>query len=181
MTQELFDELAEEFWHTAGVMSFSRVAIKMMGDTIGWSETKENPDPTLFLGAGDPNDPNTVADASWRKSQIEGAAAEDGWLQQWLTHAWLALMFARWEAYYRPAFANAADVEERQVRSDAIGDIRNLRNDVIHHRGIATRTNAGKCKILTKFNVGDIILLTPSDVRALRDALQVEIVPGANT
>ena len=177
MTQELFEELAEEFWHTAGVMTFSQVAIKTMSDGIGWTVTEENPDPTLFIGAGDPNDPKTVADASWRKSQIEGAAATDGWLQEWLTHAWLALMFARWEAYFRPAFAHANGVDQRQVRSEVIGDIRNLRNDVIHHRGIATAKNTGKCKVLTKFSVGDMILLTPEDVRLLRDAMQVEIVP----
>lgn len=176
MNQELFDELAEEFWHTSGVMTFSRVAIKEMSDKIGWKVTKENPDPTLFIGEGDPNDPKTVADASWRKSQVEGAAAQDGWLQQWLTHAWLALMFARWEAYYRPAFAEANGVEKEQVRSDVIGDIRNLRNDVVHHRGLATKKNTGKCKILTKFNEGDTIFLTPDDIRALRDGMQVEIV-----
>lgn len=176
MTQELFQELAEEFWHTAGVMTFSRVAIKAMSDRIGWMVTEEDPDPTLFLGAGDPNDPKSVADASWRKSQVEGAAAADGWLQEWLTHAWLALMFARWEAYYRPAFANANGVDQRQVRSDVIGDIRNLRNDVIHHRGIATAKNTGKCKVVTKFSVGDTILLRPEDVRLLRDAMRVEII-----
>ncbi len=98
MTQELFNELVGEFWQTAGVMTFSQVAIKAMNDQIAWTTTEKNPDPTLFIGAGDPNDPAAVADASWRKSQIEGAASADGWLQQWLTHAWLALMFARWGA-----------------------------------------------------------------------------------
>lgn len=177
MTHELFEELGEEFWHTAGVMTFSHVAIKMMSDGIGWTVTEENPDPTVYIGAGDPNDPTTVADASWRKSQIERAAAADGWLQQWLTHAWLALMLARWEAHYRPAFAEAHGVDPKRVRSDVVGHIRNLRNDVIHHNGIATAKNTGKCKVLTKFGVGALILLRPEDVRLLRDAMQVEIVP----
>lgn len=181
MTQELFDELAKEFWRTAGVMTFAQVAIKKLSDDIPWTVTKENPDPNLSLSPHDPNDPKAVADASWRKSQIEGAAATDGWLQQWLTHAWLATMFARWEAHYRPAFADANGVEEKQVRSDVIGDIRNLRNDVIHHRGIATKKNTGKCKVLTQFNEGDMILLRPEDVRLLRDAMQVEIVRETDT
>lgn len=180
MTQELFEELAKEFWHTAGVMTFSQVAIKTMSDQIGWTVTEENPDPKLSIGAGDPNDPKAVADASWRKSQIEDAASTDGWLQEWLTHAWLALMFARWEAYYRPAFADANSVAQEQVRADVIGDIRNLRNDVIHHRGIATAKNTGKCKVLTNFSIGDMILLRPADIRLLRDAMQVQIVPRPN-
>ncbi|TWP32105.1 hypothetical protein [Leekyejoonella antrihumi] len=113
----------------------------------------------------------------WRKSQIEGAAATDGWLQEWLTHAWLALMFARWEAHYRPAFADANGVDQKEVHSDVIGDIRNLRNGVIHHRGIATAKNTGRCKVLTKFSVGDKVLLRPEDVRLMRDAMQVRIAP----
>lgn len=180
MTQELFDELAQEFWRTAGVMTFSQVAIKTMSDGIPWTVTDDNPDPTVFLGAGDPNDPKTVEDASWRKSQIEGAAATDGWLQEWLTHAWLALMFARWEDHYRPAFAVANGVDQKEVQSDVIGDIRNLRNDVIHHGGIATANNTGKCKVVTKFSVGDRILLRSEDVRHMRDAMRVRIVPATD-
>jgi hypothetical protein len=83
----------------------------------------------------------------------------------------------RLEPYYRPAFADANGVDKKQVRSEVMGDIRNLRNDVIHHRGIATAKNTGKCKILTKLSVGDMILLRPEDVRLLEGFDQVEIVP----
>lgn len=177
MTQELFNELSEEFWLTAGVMTFSQVGIKKLTDSIPWKISDENPDPKLMMGKGDPNDPTSVADASWPKSRIDDAAADDGWLREWLTHAWLAMMFARWEAHYRPAFAAASGVDEKQVRSDVIGDIRHLRNDVIHHQGIATYKNTGKCKVFTKFAEGDRIILQPEDIRMLRAALNVEIAP----
>ena len=98
MTQELFDELADEFWRTSGVMTFSQVAIRAFADRIDWNLSDENPDPTMHIGLGDPNDPAVQADAAWRKSHLDGAAdppiarrreraAADGWLQQWLTQA----------------------------------------------------------------------------------------------
>ena len=41
------------------------------------------------------------------------------------------------------------------VRDDLLGDIRLLRNDIVHHGGIATKANSGRCKILQWFNDGD--------------------------
>lgn len=175
MTQELFDELSDEFWRTSGVMTFSQVAIKAFGDQLSWTLSDENPDPVINIGAGDPNDPTVVADASWRKSHLDGAATADGWLQQWLTQAWIALIFARWEDYYRPGFAALHGVETRAITSDVIGDIRHMRNDVIHHGSVATAENTGKCRVLTRFETGEQIIFTPEDVRLMKSALQVTI------
>lgn len=175
MSQALMDELVAEFWATGGVMTFSRVAMQQFAERFPIEPTRENPDPTVFLGQGDPNDPEVQADASWTKSRIESAAHEDGWMQQWLTQAWVTLVFARWEGYYRPAFAREHGVEARAVRSNVIGDLRHLRNDIVHHAGVATAGNTGKCTIVRHLALGAPITLKPENIRMLRAALTVEI------
>jgi hypothetical protein len=45
-----------------------------------------------------------------------------------------------------------------QVACDAIGDLRHLRNDVTHNRGIATKDESGKCVLLKDwFAIGGYI------------------------
>lgn len=55
-----------------------------------------------------------------------------------------------------------------------IGDIRRMRNDVLHHDGIATVTNTGKCK-LVRIHPGARIILTPDDIRFLLRHLIVKV------
>jgi hypothetical protein len=169
------DEFAQEFWRSAGVMTFSRVAVTQLLNCVPMKASPSNPDPNLFLGAGNPNDPSTRPDASWRLSDLRSAADHNGWLQQWLTDAWIALIFARWESHYRPEFARAHGLDVASVQCDVIGDLRHLRNDVIHHAGVATAANAGRCRAITRFAPGDRILLTPEDVRSLQNVLAVRL------
>lgn len=178
MTQALFDEFKAEFWRSSGVIRFTQVSIKKLVDDLPPIEpTGENPDPQIFLGWGDPNT-GVPADASWRKSELDGAAQPDGWLQQWLTDAWIALIFARWEYHYRPEFARLSGTTYDKVACDVMGDLRLLRNDVLHNRGIVSAGRTSKCKILVRFNPNDRVVLTAEDVRHLLANLAVAVDPS---
>jgi hypothetical protein len=45
-----------------------------------------------------------------------------------------------------------------------MADAVRLRNDIVHHRGIATKRNAGCAEVLTWFDEGDAILVTTARV-----------------
>lgn len=174
MPQQIMDDFSSEFLKSSGVMTFTQVGIKMFADSVGWVPPEVNSDPRMILSRSAPTDPGARADASWSKSEIEGAADPEGWLQEWITQAWIALIFSRWEDHYRPLFAKAERVDKNQVTSDVMGDIRNLRNDVIHHNGTAGK-NTAKNKFLIRFGEGDRIVLAPEDIWLLSDNLQVAI------
>lgn len=174
MSQQIMDEFSSEFRRSSGVMTFTSVGIKMFSDSLKWDISANNPDPQIILSRSSPTDADARPDAMWHKSEIEDAAKPDGWLQGWITQAWIALIYSRWEDHYRKLFADAAGVDRKKVSCDVIGDIRNLRNDVIHHNGIAGE-NTRKNKIFTRFNDGDRILLTPEDIWHLSDSLTVGI------
>lgn len=176
VTQELLDEFAAEFWRSAGVLTFTGLGLSKLVEQLPETHP-DNPDPQIFVGPDAPTVPGARVDASWRRSDLESAARKDGWLREWLTDAWIALIFARWEGHYRPAFAATHGIEPSRVNSVVVGDIRLMRNDVIHHRGIATAKNTGKCKIITRLRPGDRIILTPEDIRALHAVLDVTLNP----
>jgi len=165
------DELTDEFWKTAGVITFATMGVSEVLRRTGDTRSARNPDPLINISDRPPD--GTPPQASWRWSQLEDATKADGWFQQWLTDAWLALIYSRWEDHYRPALAHIVGAEPKAVVSDVMGDIRHLRNDVTHHRGIATKANTGRCKVLTRFKAGDRIRLTPEDVLLLHSAIEI--------
>jgi hypothetical protein len=69
-----------------------------------------------------------------------------------------------WEHFYRPRLI-AAGAPDDDVNVPAWGDLRHLRNDIVHHRGTASSDNAGRCTVLSHWTViGDPIQITPTHV-----------------
>ena len=58
-----------------------------------------------------------------------------------------------------------------------MGDLRLLRNSIIHNKGIAD-ADIGKCKVIKKFAPGDVIALNKSDMNQIIRAIKSEL--GAN-
>lgn len=77
-----------------------------------------------------------------------------------LGHLWIVTLYALWEEKYRPRFAAAHGRSPADEKYDLWGDLRHLRNDVVHHGGIATAENTGRCVLLYHwFQPGDVIRL----------------------
>ncbi|MDO8211017.1 hypothetical protein [Conexibacter sp. CPCC 206217] len=49
--------------------------------------------------------------------------------------------------HFRRKLADANQVDVRDVRDAGMADINRMRNDIIHHRGLATKANTGRCEI----------------------------------
>lgn len=122
--------------------------------------TPENPDPTIFIGNEDPNLPTARHYAFWRRSKALSQVARDGPVEILLSRQWIVYMFHRWEDEFRPRLAAAHRCAAKDLTYPLLGDLRRLRNDVIHHRGIATEKNSGHCEVLSHwFESGDRIHL----------------------
>ncbi len=79
-----------------------------------------------------------------------------------ITQQWLVYLFSAWEDEYRKRLATAhGRTDKNDLQFPLLGDLRHLRNDIVHHRGIASGDNTGKCTVLQGwFFPGDDILLT---------------------
>ncbi len=67
----------------------------------------------------------------------------------------IVMLYALWEDHYREKIANAAGLNKNDVKIDIMGDIRILRNSIIHHGGFVITDK--KCRILAWFKPGDKI------------------------
>lgn len=85
----------------------------------------------------------------------------EGIVEQLAYRGWVLEIYHVWEEKYRPqfqaAFAEISNAGEILPEGDIMGDLGYIRNDLVHHYGIATRNNVGRCRLLTWFNVGDDI------------------------
>ena len=121
----------------------------------------ENPDPTIFIGVGEPNE-RFAPHSQWRLSEVRQQLADGGPVEQRLGRQWIVYVYTAWDNEYRPRLERARGLEKDALKVPLMGDFRRLRNDVVHHRGIATKKNAGKCKIIGHWvTLGSPIHVTP--------------------
>lgn len=102
---------------------------------------------------------------SMNRAKIMAALALNGPIEQRLGTQWLVSFYALWDEEYRPRLAAAHGVAPDLVRADLLGDLRLLRNDVVHHREVASTGNTGRCKLLGHwFRIGDRMILKNAHV-----------------
>ena len=83
----------------------------------------------------------------------------DGRAEQLAYRGWFVEVFGLWESHFRSEYQEAieANTETDDVIApevEVLGDLRHIRNDIVHHRSIATEENAGRCTLLRWFVPG---------------------------
>jgi len=124
-------------------------------------------DGTRLLGAGVPG-------GGWI-APVHGIAgaralvaemAQGGNTHQRLTQQWIVTVYTGWDAKYRKRIARAHDLHEKDIQADFFGDLRHLRNDIVHNRGFATYERSTRCHTILsrKLAVGDPIYLRDDEL-----------------
>lgn len=138
----------------------------------------ENPDPDMYMGIGDPNLPTSATYQSWKLSRLPVALAEDGLVITWIGRQWIVGVFTGWEHEYRPRLATAYGCDEGALTHNVLGDLRHMRNDVVHHHGVATAANTGRCRTLRWCNVGDEIMVRSPEVADFMRQFPYDLKPA---
>jgi hypothetical protein len=115
------------------------------------------PDSTLFVGHGDPNAEDGFAYQRWPIRSLPERLAPEGPVVRALGQQWGVMVAALWNDHYRAPIAAALGVEKNDLADVAMADVNRMRNDVVHHRGIATQRNTGRCEVFRWFDVGEPI------------------------
>lgn len=131
-----------------------------------------DPDASLLVGEGDPGAAGgALAYMSWPIKSLPERLADDGPVAEQLGQQWLVLVCTECEDHYRQQIADAAGVTKNDVKFPVMGDVSKMRNDVVHHRGVATKGNSGRCEVLTWFKPGDRMLIPQARVREFMEQL----------
>ena len=90
----------------------------------------------VYASYEDPSQPDVIHNRIIRASDYIAANSEGGSNAQQLSQAVLVFLFTYWEDEIRPRLATSKSVESREIRSDIMGDLRILRNVILHAKGI---------------------------------------------
>jgi hypothetical protein len=129
-----------------------------------------NPDPMVYIGAGDPNDPSTVPTTAVRRSALLSDTAQRARVDVELGQQWIVATYSRWEGHFRPELARSLVMRSEDVVIPLFGDLRRLRHDVVHHLGTATAEWSGRCELLPALAENVRIEVGDAEFRLIRQA-----------
>ena len=95
-----------------------------------------------------------------------------GQAEQLAYRGWFAQVFGLWEDRYRDKFKAALEAVTGAggiipPESDVMGEMGYIRNDIVHHRSIATKANMGRCRLFRWFEPGEPMVLGIGHVFAI--------------
>ena len=132
-----------------------------------------------MYGTGNPNDPNSVCYHQSTQRDFKARNADGGTNHIFIGNMGLITIFSYWEHEFRTRLGDMFDVQSNCVQSDFFGDMRLIRNDILHNKGIAT-PRLSNCKILKWFKANDPILIDQAKfielLQTLKRGIKIEII-----
>ena len=98
--------------------------------------------------SGPNSDPNCILRREGEAEQL----AFKGWVEQVYNCVW----DARYRNHLKTMFEGQNII---RPEGDPIGDLRHIRNDLVHRAAVASADETGKCKILSWFQLGETMVL----------------------
>lgn len=134
---------------------------KALAERIG--NTIEEQDSLSFaIKAGD-NDPPMHEET---QGEFKKRMADGGKNQIFVGNTFVITIYAYWEDYYRGKIAQAMVIDKNKLKGPIMGDLRLLRNSIIHHQSIALK-EIEKCEIIKWFKKDDPIQFSKHNIDEL--------------
>jgi len=156
-----------------GVLLHGRIALTVHRNRIANNIARvgANPATPIETSSGPiPGHPGGISLQVWDQTALTDALDDRGVAFRQLGHQWVVFVFQMWEDDIRGRLATAQGVAHDDVKHPILGDLRLIRNDVIHRRGVASREETGRCATLRWFSVGDDIFIENWMVADVMDA-----------
>lgn len=96
----------------------------------------------------DPTHPDIIIHRLVKSNEFLNQNSERGFNERQICWAIVLLMFAFWDEDLRPKIATIRGVKTNDVRVDAFGDLRLLRNCIAHNRGVLSASDHKSMKIM---------------------------------
>lgn len=112
----------------------------------------------VIYGKGDPNTPEAVELHRCKQKEYKERNAAGGINFQFLGNMALVSLYQYWEDYHRAQVAEQLGKKKNNLNAPIMGDLRQLRNSIIHHSGIALK-DVEKCELVQWYKEGDTIFI----------------------
>ena len=124
----------------------------------------------------DPDSPGVIHHRTIRADQFLAVNAEAGFNEQQVCWSIIVFLFAYWDEEVRPHIATVRGVKPDEVKVDALGDLRLIRNGIIHNKGVVSSSDHAKLKkIASLLKPDEKITLTHDQMHKLFIAVKQAI------
>jgi hypothetical protein len=106
---------------------------------------------TIIMRASleDPARPDVIHQRIIRTDEFITANSEAQFNEQQVCWAIIVFVFAYWDEEIRPQIAKIRGVKPNDVKIDAFGDLRILRKNIVHNRGLLPAADHAKLKLIS--------------------------------
>ena len=127
-------------------------------------------------GRGNPNDPSNRLLHTTTQGEFKKRNAKGGSNHVRAAQLFVVLLYSFWETAHRAKLAEALGLSDPDgLEIPLLGDLRQLRGDVVHHRGILTKKTVTKLSVLSGFQEGTEIRFKEEDIEALVWKIKAEM------
>lgn len=173
----IFQEFVDVLNALAGTHAFALAGIdkerEYWREYLAAAASPVTADSTVYIANGHPELPTTVAYSKWRLGDLPTVLGVGGTVMSRISQQWVISVYTEWEEHYRALISAAIGLTE-PLKLPMFGDLRCFRNDIVHHRGIATVDNSGRCEVFTDwFQTGETMFFDVHRVAQFMDAVQV--------
>ena len=109
----------------------------------------------VYVSYEDPSQKKSIHNRIIRAKDYLSINSPGGSNEQQHSHAVLVFLFTYWEDEIRPRLAALKKINLQEIRSDIMGDLRILRNVILHSKGIIRRDKYNELKKLKDMFVVD--------------------------
>lgn len=102
----------------------------------------------VWTSVEDPNSPDVIHHRIMRADDFIASNSEAGFNEQHICRAIIVFIFAYWDEQIRPKIAAIRGVESRDVKLDELGDLRILRHNILHNKGLLPASEYAKLKVM---------------------------------
>ncbi|VVT49259.1 hypothetical protein UYSO10_2734 [Kosakonia radicincitans] len=110
-------------------------------------KTPGNPNPTLAIGNTHPSEGRYQARVSMNDLILKGG--RDGELSDSLSKLFIVHFYTLWNDKYRPSIAKCLNIKNNDLKCDFFGEIRIIRNAIVHGNSKLTDDDISKLKKLS--------------------------------
>ncbi len=181
----VFQEFVDVLNELAGVHTFAlqgvREARKYWEGKLAAAQPPTTADSTVYVSDGHPEWPTSIAYSKWRLGDLPELLGGGGSVATRISQQWVIAVYAEWDEHYRQRISEAMTLSE-PLKLPPFGDLRLFRHDIVHHRGVATAENSGRCEVFTDwFQPGETMYFDTYKVAEFMRAVQVaEELPPEN-
>lgn len=152
---------------TVRLEKFQQEAIRRLSYNPAAPKNIEEMDQLKFqYGEGDPGTDEAFVLHESSQGELKARNREGGANEHAMGRAFLIAIYQLWEDHYRAAFATQLGKKKNDIMSDLFGELKIMRNGIIHNRNRAPKETK-KCEHIDLFEPGDEIKFDKNEVKLL--------------